>query len=128
MVRKTRQREAIRQVLSEHPHPLGPRDILRRARRRVPSLGIATVYRALRDLVEEGWLIAVELPGHPPLYERSDKRHHHHFACRRCGRLHDVYACSRDLMNLVPGGFVLEDHKLVLHGVCESCNTSRRHR
>ena len=52
MERSTRQRRAIRRVLLETRRPLSPREILELARKQVPSLGLATVYRILRALVE----------------------------------------------------------------------------
>lgn len=65
MERSTRQRRAIRRVLLETRRPLSPREILELARKQVPSLGLATVYRNLRALVEEGAVVPVALPGSP---------------------------------------------------------------
>jgi Fe2+ or Zn2+ uptake regulation protein len=52
--RTTRQKEAIKAVLEEQAGPLLPDDIHRLAVKSVPSLGIATVYRSLKNLQEEG--------------------------------------------------------------------------
>ena len=46
--RSTTQREAIRDALSEASGPLLPEEILDAARETCPTLGQATVYRALR--------------------------------------------------------------------------------
>ena len=56
MQRKTRQREIIRQVLKDADRPLSPPEIYESACKLVPGIGQATVYRAVKSLVEENWL------------------------------------------------------------------------
>ena len=121
MERDTRQRRAIRNALREAGHPLSPQEILDRGRREVEGLGIATVYRNIRALEDQGWVVPVELPGEPPRYEVAGKAHHHHFHCRACDRVYEVTECPADFANLTPAGFVLEEHEFVLYGRCASC-------
>lgn len=121
MDRNTRQRQAIRQVFEEADRPLGPVEVLPAAQKHVPRLGMATVYRALKTLVEEGWLVTVTLPGEPPRYERAGKTHHHHFRCRACDRVFEADGCLTNLPQLTPQGFRLEGHEVVLYGVCTAC-------
>jgi len=87
----------------------------------VPGLGIATVYRNLKALVEEGELQAVNLPGENPRFEVVGHQHHHHFQCRQCERVFDVHACPGDLSGMAPQGFTVEDHDLTLYGRCKDC-------
>jgi Fur family transcriptional regulator, ferric uptake regulator len=121
MQRDTRQRKAIRKAVVEAGHPLSPRELHEAASTYVEGLGIATVYRNLNTLVEEGWLVPVELPGEPPRYERAGKDHHHHFHCRKCDRVYEVEGCPGNLRSVTPDGFELERHEFVLYGVCLSC-------
>jgi Fur family ferric uptake transcriptional regulator len=124
MQRNTRQRAAIRDVLREIDRPLSPAEILAEAKGQVPGIGIATIYRNVRNLVEEGFLLEVMLPGEPPRYEVAGKAHHHHFCCRQCDRVYDIDACPRDLAGLTPSGFELEAHEIVLYGRCASCSVA----
>jgi Fur family ferric uptake transcriptional regulator len=119
--RQTRQRAAIEAALAGSEHPLSPEQLLARAQRKVPGLGMATVYRAIRDMTTEGLLTAVELPGAPPRYELSGRGHHHHFECRQCDRVFEVPGCPGDLSALTPSGFALERHEVVLYGLCGEC-------
>ena len=119
--RDTQQRRAIRAAIDEANRPLSPREVLETARRTSPSLGIATVYRTLKALVEEGALAQVELPGEPPRYEATGKRHHHHFHCRACDRVYELEGCPDGLRSLTPAGFFLESHEVVLYGRCAAC-------
>jgi Fur family ferric uptake transcriptional regulator len=91
------------------------------AKREVPGLGIATVYRNLKALVQEGELKPVNLPGENPRFEVVGHHHHHHFQCRQCQRVFDVHACPGDLSRLAPRGFTVEDHDLTLYGRCGDC-------
>ena len=63
MIRNTAQRRAIRKILAEADRPLSPEETLTGAQNIVPNLGMATVYRSVKSLVEEEWLVAVDMPG-----------------------------------------------------------------
>ncbi len=119
--RRTRQRSVIQRVLLEANRPLGTQEILEAAQAKAPGLGIATVYRTVHRMVEEGRLVLVEMPGEAPRYEASGKEHHHHFRCRECDDVFEIQGCPPGLGNLAPKGFRLEDHQVVLYGVCPPC-------
>lgn len=125
MERHTRQRAAIREAIVAAARPLLPQEVLQAAQRQVPGLGIATVYRNLKGLVEEGELRVVHLPGENPRFEATGHAHHHHFQCRQCQRVFDVHACPGDLSRLAPQGFTVEDHDLTLYGRCQDCSAAR---
>ena len=120
--RRTRQRAAIRRAFERAGRPLRPQECHRLAGADVPDLGIATVYRNIRDLVESGWLRVVELPGSPDRYETAAKSHHHHFHCRRCDGVFEVETCPGGFAALAPRGYRVEGHDLILYGVCRSCS------
>jgi Fur family ferric uptake transcriptional regulator len=124
--RATRQRGAIREALARAGRPLLPEELLDAARGAVPGLGIATVYRNLKLLADDGEVRAVDLPGENTRYEAAGSGHHHHFQCRVCDRVFDVHACPGDLAALAPSGFTVEDHDLTLYGTCSDCGGRRR--
>ncbi|WP_027893156.1 Fur family transcriptional regulator [Calidithermus chliarophilus] len=124
MERSTRQRQAIRDTLREADRPLSPGEILEHARQQVPGLGIATVYRTINALVEEGSVVVVDLPGEAARYEMAGKQHHHHFHCTSCGKVFELMACPGDLSWLAPPGFRAERHEIVLYGNCPDCPAS----
>ncbi|MEO7157134.1 MAG: transcriptional repressor [Vicinamibacterales bacterium] len=121
MERNTRQRGAIRRVFQRADRPLSTGEVLAGAQSEVAGLGIATVYRNIRTLCDEGWLVAVELPGDSPRYELQGKPHHHHFHCRRCNKVFEVDGCVPTLNAFAPKGFTLDDHEIVLYGSCADC-------
>ena len=87
----------------------------------VPRLGLATVYRNIRRLTDEGQLHVVKLPGEPDRYEVAGKHHHHHFHCRICDGVFEVETCAGDFSAMTPAGFRLESHEVILYGVCPGC-------
>jgi Fur family ferric uptake transcriptional regulator len=121
--RKTTQRQAILDAFQDSAGPIGPTDILRLAGRLAPGLGIATVYRSLNALVDDGKIVPVQIAGEPTRYEVVGKKHHHHFRCRCCQQVFEIEGCPGHLEMLVPKGFSMEDHEVVLYGLCASCST-----
>jgi len=121
MQRDTPQRRAIRQTLSDAARPLSPVEILESARATAPKLSLATVYRTVNGLVAEGWLSIVELPGEYQRYERAGKGHHHHFHCRSCDGVFDLQGCPDNIGRMLPSGFTMESHEVILYGVCKGC-------
>ncbi len=98
-----------------------PAEIWQVARTISPGLGIATVYRALRILMDMGTVEVVDIPGAPPHYERKHPHHHHHFLCESCQRVYEVEACTSGIDQIAPPGFLVKSHSLTLYGVCADC-------
>jgi Fur family ferric uptake transcriptional regulator len=97
-----------------------------RVRQRRPSVGIASVYRALETLDELGLVRKIELGSGGAQYETAEPSgdHHHHLVCADCGR---VESFSDDRLEHVidnvskTAAFRIDEHDVVLRGVCESC-------
>jgi Fur family ferric uptake transcriptional regulator len=120
--RDTAQRRAIRRALEEAGRPLGALEMLEASKSFAPGLGIATVYRNVKSLLEDGIVTEVALPGEPPRYEAAGKDHHHHFRCERCEKVYELGgACLPDLKSALPRGFRVTSHEVLVHGVCAAC-------
>jgi Fur family ferric uptake transcriptional regulator len=124
MKRKTRQRDAIREVFTSAGRPLSPQEVAAAAQRLLPTLGIATVYRALKQLLDEGWLVPLNIAG-GTRYELAEPSHHHHFHCRDCDKTFNVAGCAGNVQKLAPSGFVIASHELTLSGTCRWCAERR---
>lgn len=121
MERQTRQREAVERVLGQARRPLSAGELLNATRRAVSGIGIATIYRHLRTMTEQGEVVAVKLPGERVRYEPAGKTHHHHFVCDVCGRVFEIPGCASGLRGMTPVGFSVERHEVILYGRCLEC-------
>lgn len=119
--RNTQQRRAILKVFEKTTRPLSVQEVLDLAKRKSPGIGIATIYRNLKSLQEEGLLQLVELPGGSSVYELPSLDHHHHFSCTKCLKVFDIDACQVNFQALVPAGFQLQQHEILLSGLCDKC-------
>ncbi|MGH9628429.1 MAG: Fur family transcriptional regulator [Bryobacteraceae bacterium] len=126
MTRNTKQRKAIRDAFEQANRPLSAEEVLSAAQAQTAGLGIATVYRTIKSLAEEGWLVPVELPGEAPRYELAGKEHHHHFHCRECGKVYEIEGCLENLKRMIPPGYLITGHEVVLYGLCSTCAQSRK--
>jgi len=120
-LRATKQRTAIRDAFTDASRPLGPGEVHEIAKQQVPRLGMATVYRALNELVAEGELRTVDLPGRVSRYEKADLGHHHHFHCTDCDRVYDLEGCMLKSDLELPEGFKVDHHDITLSGTCPDC-------
>jgi Fur family transcriptional regulator, ferric uptake regulator len=120
-VRKTKQRDAIHDVFHSVDRPLSPDEVRDEASKVIPGIGIATVYRNLKSLVESGLLKAVEIPGAAALYELANLDHHHHFQCQQCQKVFDIPGCPGNLQGMTPPGFRVTGHSITLYGNCPDC-------
>jgi Fur family ferric uptake transcriptional regulator len=124
-IRHTRQKDAIRKAFSEADRPLSLEEALAAAQKNHPGLGVATVYRNIKALVEDRWLTPVEIPGEPSRYEISGKQHHHHFHCNDCGKLYELEGCEPQIKPRLPRGFRATGHEFFLYGICASCTPKK---
>lgn len=126
-VRQTRQREAIQRVMERARRPLSVQEILEGAQQQVATVNLATVYRNLKRMHEQGTVRQIELVGQPPRYEIAfaTSSHQHHFHCEQCDRVFDVQGCPPGLSELVPENFRMTGHDIILYGTCERCEDTQ---
>ena len=123
--RETVQQRVVRETFEHAKRPLRPEDVLRAAKRERPGLGMATVYRTIKTLLDRNELCAVELPGEATLYEINHGHHHHHFHCRGCRQVFEVERCPMHVEDLAIPGFNVERHEITLYGICDACSAKK---
>jgi Fe2+ or Zn2+ uptake regulation protein len=126
--RLTRQRAAVYDHLCRADHHPTAEEVYRRVKASVPSISLATVYKALEALVESGLATKMVGANGSARYDaRSD--HHYHLRCLRSGVVEDVpTAFDPDLIAKIdPGlgpklaskGFRVTGYRLELVGYFE---------
>ena len=119
-MRVTRQRMLIVEVFSTVEDHVSVDDLLERVRREDASIGYATVYRALRLLVEAGLAAVREFGDGFTRFEPRPEEHHDHFVDEESGRVlefHDAEIERRQEEVAREHGFVLTRHRHDLFGV-----------
>ncbi len=127
--RRTRQLEQVFAALQgDHSHPFA-HEIYRRVHKKLPRISLATVYRNLHSLVEEGKIRTLLLDGQAARYD-PETSEHDHFVCEGCARVVDLFLRRRarrvDLTPLAKRGYVVTTHDLTVHGMCHVCAARRR--
>ncbi len=121
-MQRAKQQLTVLQALGAADGPLSARELW--SRLSGTGVGIATVYRALQKGVEEGTLESVETLGGGVRYEPRGREHHHHFLCSICNHAFDLFGCVEGLESLVPNGFRMTGHEVVLLGTCDACGNA----
>ena len=89
--RGTRQAQALAAALESLPGFCSAQEIHAELRRRGEHVGLATVYRHLQALSEDGNVDAIRDASGEILYRQCETSvHHHHLTCRNCGRSVEV--------------------------------------
>jgi Fe2+ or Zn2+ uptake regulation protein len=125
----TRPRLAVLDVMAESPDTLGPADILSRARRVYPKVGLTTVYRTMELLADLGLVRRIHTEDGCHSYALRGADHGHHLICRSCKQVVEFEGC--DLSPIIGAvaertGFAIQDHWLELFGVCPRCQMRAR--
>lgn len=121
--RRTEQRRAIVDRLSRSDRALTAQEL----HEKLNDVGLATVYRNLGRLAEEGEIDAIRRPNGETAYRACGSGHHHHLTCRECGRVVEIHDCTlSDWSRKIASehGFEQVEHQAELFGVCAECAAS----
>ena len=117
----TKQRQLILDaVMASTTHPTAD-ELFQDIRKQLPTISLATVYRNLNILSEDGRIRKIEMPGMP---DRFDWRMttHDHLWCEKCGRVFDFtlpQALDRQIEEV--SGMKVRQYTLVARGLCPAC-------
>ncbi len=117
MFRDTKQRHAIKKAIESANRPVGPKEILTLASKEVPNLGIATVYRNIKTMVEQGELVTVDLPGQAPRYQPpAADRPPHLFICQKSDSVYNIDPDLKGFKLKLPDEFKVKDFQIIAFG------------
>jgi len=92
--------------------------------KRYAGVSFDTVYRNLHLFTEMGILEATELEGEKHFQIACSMHHHHHFICKTCGKTKEIDLCPMEDLGKRLGGFLIQDHKFEVYGICPACQAS----
>ena len=123
MQKLTAQRQAILDIINRSDKHWDADDVAFALKEKGTAIGIATVYRGLAALAEQGLIESIQLAD-KKRYERADKKHHDHLICTACGEIEEF--CKPEIETLQDvvaseRGFTIQGHQLLLFGLCVNC-------
>ncbi len=122
--RITHQREVILEELkSVRTHPSAD-ELYDQVRQRLPRISLATVYRNLEFLTDQGLVQKIEVGGRQKRFDGNPEEHYH-IRCLDCGKVDDVdldRIQSLDKSISRTCGYKVIGHRLEFMGICPECS------
>lgn len=125
-LRATRQRVAVLDAVSAHPHA-DTESVISAVRDREPSVSHQAVYDALAALTGVGLVRRIQPSGSVARYETRVRDNHHHIVCRSCGAISDVDCAVGEAPCLDASeahGYAIDEAEVIYWGTCPDCTTT----
>lgn len=120
--RATKQRRAVEQVLRETDDFISAQALHSRLRAQGDTVGLATVYRTLNAMAEDGRVDMLRVDDGEARYRLcASDEHHHHLVCRECGRTVEIEGPAVESWAdsvAAENGFRDVSHTLEVFGTC----------
>jgi Fe2+ or Zn2+ uptake regulation protein len=117
-LKTTPQRLAILNTIDKYGH-IGIDEIFNEIKIQFPTISLATIYKNINTLKEEGILSEIHPQNSKPKFEIK-KIPHGHFICKSCGEVYDFEiknSCNPNLDEVAE----IKESEVYLYGVCKNC-------
>lgn len=128
MIRLTTQRQILLEELSRENHHPTACELYDMVRKRLPRIGLGTVYRNLELMADSGMILKLEVGGFQKRFDATTESHYH-IRCSNCNKLDDIEI-------KVPGNLVetaadqtlykILGHHVEFRGVCPACQQKNK--
>ena len=116
---------AVSAVLDELTDFVSTQELHRILQERGTSVSLATSYRILQSLADEGLVDVLRNADGEAVYRRcAVTGHHHHLLCRSCGKAVEVEAPAVEswaARTATEHGFTAVEHTVEIFGLCPEC-------
>jgi len=123
----TMPRVKVLQILEQSPdHHLSAENVYKALLDMGEDVGLATVYRVLTQFETAGLVSRHNFEGGHSVFELSQKEHHDHLVCVKCGRVEefmDELIEQRQQIIASKANFKMTDHSLNIYGLCPDCQS-----
>jgi Fur family ferric uptake transcriptional regulator len=125
----TRQRLAVMEVLARSDIPLTVEEIFLKVRAAGENSSLATVYRNLKILLENGLVSREGLLEDKALYRLCHEKHCHDLICLGCRKVVKIEECPLGEFVQSIGqkeGFQVTEHRMALYGYCRDFHPKKQ--
>jgi Fur family ferric uptake transcriptional regulator len=123
--RNTWQKDAVMHALTEAKGFVSAQQLHLVLRQHGSTIGLATVYRALTELVTLGKADSLQSNEGETLYRDCSTHHHHHLICNDCGVTVEIEAHDAETWASTVAkdhGFTQATHTIDIFGLCKACS------
>ena len=123
-IRDTPQRFSSSRSSPARPNDATAAQLYDRLRERGMNIGLATVYRTLTLLHEQGAVDTLSHHAGEICYRLCTETHHHHLMCTGCHRVVELHDCDLDAWvkrSAKRHGFTATGHQVEIVGLCADC-------
>lgn len=128
--RVTKQRLAVEAAMGRLEDFVSAQELHRLLQDQGDKVSLATVYRILQSMAEDGLLDVVRSGEGEAAYRRCEaETHHHHLVCRTCGKGVEVQAPAVETWAArvaAEHGFTEASHTVEIYGYCPECTLNRQ--
>ena len=126
--RQTDPKSAVMRIIAGKERHMSAEDVKKNLDQEGESISLATVYRNLNYLCQEGMIRKVT--GSDFSFFDGNAVPHDHIRCVCCGRIADLdsYNAEDDQRIAHSSGFVSVHHTTVYEGICEKCQSEEEKR
>jgi len=126
--RITHQREIIIEAIAHSGNHINAEEVFSHVQNRTHSVNIATVYRTLELLVEQGLASRIDLGEGKVIYATYQHGPHIHLVCRQCGQVTDadqnfLVAVNKRLSKSYQ--FAADLQHISILGLCSDCRVKQ---
>lgn len=123
MIRLTTQRQIILEELAKvKTHPTAS-ELYDMVRKRLPRIGLGTVYRNLELMADSGMILKIEVGGTQKRFDAITDSHYH-IRCSSCGKVDDIdVPVAKDLVTQATDttSYQILGHHVEFTGICSDC-------
>jgi Fur family transcriptional regulator, ferric uptake regulator len=122
-MRLTAQRQIILEELGKvTSHPTA-NEVYDMVRKRLPRIGLGTVYRNLELMAESGLILKLEVGGTQKRFDATTNLHYH-VRCSECGRVDDIELPVQSKLDRLAAkacDYQILGHHIEFSGICPDC-------
>ena len=130
MMRLTTQRQIILEELAKvKTHPTAS-ELYDMVRKRLPRIGLGTVYRNLELMAENGMILKLEVGGTQKRFDATTDTHYH-IRCSSCGKVDDIDTPVMDELvreAAASSSYQVLGHHVEFSGICPACQKESKTR
>ena len=127
-MRLTTQRQIILEELGKvTSHPTA-NEVYDMVRKRLPRIGLGTVYRNLELMADTGIILKLEVGGTQKRFDATVDPHYH-IRCNSCGKVDDIDMEVQNQINQAAenaSNYLILGHHIEFAGICPQCSERKK--